>query len=300
MIKKNLFRNKKVRFFGLGFLLLLAGMIIFQNCGDVHLRSQDLDSLSTTTSISTSTSTSTPTSTTISSTTTTVGAGSTTMGPTTTIDVYSPLPTPTPVLQQPPSGGSYCNGASFYSSYPPGVVSPIIYNGNSYNLFVIGSAYNGDCTSTTLAQLDPLLITQRLDIRFYTRKGIYALRFRTPNLTAAYYFTFLVFAGNTQAEYGARFSISRLPGEFFDDGRAPSTSYCDFGNNNNSFSMVANVIKPAYRGCQLLPNTYYYYNALVLNPDSSSGLVNNSSYSSLGSPVDCLNNPVFPYCSYVP
>lgn len=281
-------------------VLIAAGVVIFQNCGEVQLIKNDLASFSTTSTSSTTTTT-VVTSTTM-PTSTTVLATSTTISTTPTTEYFSPLPTPPPVMLPPPSSGSWCNGASFYPQLPPGIPAVINYKGINYDLRVIGSAYNGGCQSTVLTELDPLNLNQRMDIRFWSVAGIYALRFRTPaNVVAWYQFQFLLDAGIAQGQAGARYSISRTPGEFHDDGRLPSTNYCDFGNNNNAYSYITARPKPGNpTACYLAPNTYYYYNVLVLDiPGQSQGALNNSDLGGSGALIDCASNPIFPYCNYV-
>lgn len=150
---------------------------------------------------------------------------------------------------------------------PTNVATPITVLGVSYPLTVLAEFCPPDGNL-----LDPLVSSSGMKIT--TNVGIWSLRFQTPNKTGDVQMSFLVYAGDTSAQAGGRYTIARWPGEYHEDARKNSCDYCDFVDSNNFTFKVVDTLDPTKSGCQLQKNATYYFNALVpaIDPRGNSSL----------------------------
>lgn len=150
---------------------------------------------------------------------------------------------------------------------PTNVPAPITVLGVDYPLTVLADFCPPDANL-----LDPLAGSSGMKVT--TNVGVWSLRFQTPNKTGDAQMSFLVYAGDTSAQAGARYSIARWPGEYHEDGRKNSCDYCDFGGSNNFIFKVVDAIDPTKAECQLQKGATYYFNALVpaVDPRGNSSL----------------------------
>lgn len=137
---------------------------------------------------------------------------------------------------------------------PTNITNPIVYEGLTLPITVV----SGGCgANPNYNRLDP--IQAGADLRFFTVRGIYALRFKTPTTPGQLQITFLAYGGGYWG--GDRHSVSRLPGEFKDG--VANSSYCDV-----TFDHVFTWGPPdPKRPCQLEMDKYYYFNAMMKGPD---------------------------------